>query len=571
MTDLLKSVLFVDYDSLHLALHARDPQFARRLAARPGALLDAIEAGALVGSGSLGNVRRRVLMRRCYADPRLIGRGRDAFVMQGFQIVDCPTLSGRERNSAEVQITLDTIDALGHPTAFDEFILLAAESDFSPLIYRLKAHNRAATIFAPGQTASGYRAIADGIIEEQALVTLLQGLDIPDAGEAEDEETPKALPAREDLAALARRVHAATNVPLFPPKVYAELFRALKDEIAENGYHFLSTAENVAARLIASGRRAPRRQIAFVVKGLALKGHVFSDGDTPEKLADVFREQVLYLARQAGIAIDPRVERQIGAWIAGGVSSAEPSEPKQAEAAHVVAPSEPDIPEDATPAAAEEPSVEPSLAEPSPVESPIAEAADILAGPLEAETVAEPAPSIPAPPESAADDLAELPAAADSDVSPPVEVVAVEVAEAVSDEVVIAEAEAVAVTVTDVEAVAVPAPAPETEEELRALADATDDGDEVTATDDVTAADEVPTARVVPAVRPPVARPAPPKPVPAAEAELDPFELSLLAAITEEIKPARAGAEGAKPGETLESDLDLDFKRILASLSENRK
>ncbi|MBN9431576.1 MAG: NYN domain-containing protein [Bosea sp.] len=540
MTEILKSVLFIDYDSLHLALHARDPQLARRLAARPGALLDAIEAGALVGSGSLGNQRRRVLMRRCYADPRLIGRGRDAFVMQGFQIVDCPTLAGRERNSAEVQITLDTIDALGHPTAFDEFILLAAESDFSPLIYRLKAHNRAATIFAPGQTASGYRAIADGIIEEQALVTLLQGLDIPDAGEAEDEEAPKALPAREDLAALARRVHAATNVPLFPPKVYAELFRALKDEIAENGYHFLSTAENVAARLIASGRRASRRQIAFVVKGLALKGHVFSDGDTPEKLADVFREQVVYLARQAGIAIDPRVERQIGAWIAGGVSGAEPAPSKTAEAApEVVRP-------------------ESVVADDAPAE-PVAEAAEIIAGPLEAETVAEPAPSIPAAPESAAEAPAEPVLAAETDVVPPAEVAEVVAVEAVAVDTA-ETVEAVAVTVAAV----APEPVPETEEELRALADA-EDGDETAD------ADETPPARVAPAVRPPVARPAPPKPVPATEAELDPFELSLLAAITEEIKPARAGAEAPKAAEDSDSDLDLDFKRILASLSENRK
>jgi len=545
MTEILKSVLFVDYDSLHLALHARDPQLARRLAARPGALLDAIEAGALVGSGSLGNQRRRVLMRRCYADPRLIGRGRDAFVMQGFQIVDCPTLAGRERNSAEVQITLDTIDALGHPTSFDEFILLAAESDFSPLIYRLKAHNRAATIFAPGQTASGYRAIADGIIEEQALVTLLQGLDLPEAGEAEDEEAPKALPAREDLAALARRVHAATNVPLFPPKVYAELFRALKDEIAENGYHFLSTAENVAARLIASGRRASRRQIAFVVKGLALKGHVFSDGDTPEKLADVFREQVVYLARQAGIAIDPRVERQIGAWIAGGVSGAEPAPSKPAEAASEVVPAEPATAD----AAAEE---------------PVAEAAEIIAGPLEAETVAEPAPPIPPAPESAAEAPAE-PARAEAAVVPPVEVVEVVAADAVvveAAETVEAEVEAVDVTVAAV--APAPEPVPETEEELRALADA-DDGDEAVDTD------TVPPARVAPAVRPPVARPAPPKPAPAAEAELDPFELSLLAAITEEIKPVRAGGDATKPAESADSDLDLDFKRILASLSENRK
>src|SRR5690606_29331200 len=116
---------------------------------------------------------------------------------------------------------------------------------------------------------------------------------------------------------LARRIHHATNVPLFPPKVYGDLFRTLASEIAENGYHFQSTAENVASRLLASGRNATRRQIAFVVKGLALKGHVFSVNDTPERLAEVFKEQVLYLVRSSGLDVDDEVESQVRNWIVG--------------------------------------------------------------------------------------------------------------------------------------------------------------------------------------------------------------------------------------------------------------
>ena len=40
----------------------------------------------------------------------------------------------------------------------------------------------------------------------------------------------------------------------------------------------------------------------FVVKGLALKGHVFSTTDTPERLAEVFREQVIYLIGNAELS-----------------------------------------------------------------------------------------------------------------------------------------------------------------------------------------------------------------------------------------------------------------------------
>ena len=510
MTDTLKSVLFVDYDSLHLALRARDPALGRRFAARPGLLLEAIEAGTLVSSDQLGKARRRILMRRCYADPRTLGKARDSFVAQGFQIVDCPTLPGRERNSAEVQITLDTIDALGHSTAFDEFILLGAETDFTPLVYRLRAHNRAATIFATTATAGGYRAIADGILEERALVALLGTVE--DSGEDEDDEAAKPVAEREDLAGLARRIHNAAAVPLFAPKVYAELFAALTAEIAENGYHFQNTAENVAGRLIAAGRKASRRQVAFVVKGLALKGHVLSESDTPEKLAAVFREQVLYLARHAGIAIDPRVERQVNAWIAGGTSPGDGAEP----------------------------GVPAELASPAPesaveaVEAPAGEAGlgladEALAGPLDADEPAaaadEPAPVIEEPVPDATE-----PALASEEPAPAVEVVAADLTSA--PDAVVEVAPQVVVSKDD----------------LVALADQADgeeeDGDEALA--EAVPAEPV---RAAPAVRPPVPRlPGQRNGTRPAEVPLDPFESSLLAAIAEAVQavdPARV--DGAPP------------------------
>ncbi|MBZ9937448.1 NYN domain-containing protein [Mesorhizobium sp. BR1-1-16] len=520
MTDMLKTVLFIDYDSLHLALHARDPALARRFAARPGALLEAIEAGTLIDSAQLGQAKRRVLMRRCYADPRSLGKARDSFVSQGFQIVDCPTLPGRERNSAEVQITLDTLDALGHTTAFDEFILLGADTDFTPLIYRLRAHNRAATIFATAATAGSYRAIADGILEERVLTALLaslEGADVADEDE-EDEVAVRQAAGREDLAALARRIHNATNVPLFPPKVYAELFNALTAEIAENGYHFLDTAENVAGRLIAGGRKASRRQIAFVVKGLALKGHVFSDTDTPQRLADVFREQVIYLARHAGIEIDPRVERQVHGWIAGGSLAAEP--PVAIEPA-TESPAVPHEAEAEAEADAEVPAAVVAVS-PDPVVATLAAEAVVMAGPIEAE-VAE-----------ASVREEEAVAATETEDAPEPELLP----EPVPDVIALPAPE----SAEDVE--------PESEAELIALADAADeDGDDAEDNTAPEIAIEPAPVRAAPAVRPPVPRgPGQRGASRPAEAPLDPFESSLLAAIAEAVQAVEPGrAEAAPP------------------------
>lgn len=328
MTAPIKSVLFVDYDSLYLSLRARDPGMARRFALRPGVWLEAIEAGLLLEPRGEEAARRRILMRRCYADPKLLGKARAAFTGQGFQIVDCPPLPGRERNSAEIHMVLDTIDALAHQTGFEEFILLSADSDLTPVIFRLRSYNRATSIYTTLTTSAGYRAIADGAIDEQALIALLAptaDAETPETTDDAEEEKAQGRPnggERDGLAGIARRIHQATNVPLFSPRVYDELFRALTREVAENGYHFQTTAENVASRLSANGRNASRRQIAFVVKGLALKGHVFSTNDSPEKLADAFKEQVLYLARNAGIEIDEGMESLIGTWIVGRETTA---------------------------------------------------------------------------------------------------------------------------------------------------------------------------------------------------------------------------------------------------------
>ena len=122
---------------------------------------------------------------------------------------------------------------------------------------------------------------------------------------------------RNDIEALARKVHAATNVPMFSPRTFADLFRVLAQEIGEHGYHFQNTAENVTDKLVAAGRNANRRQVLFVVKGLALKGHVFSTTDTPERLAEAFREQVLYLIGSSGLELDERETAMLPNWIIG--------------------------------------------------------------------------------------------------------------------------------------------------------------------------------------------------------------------------------------------------------------
>jgi len=327
MAETIKSALFVDYDSFHRSQDDENGDVAERLAQTSVAWVAAIESGRLLVPAPENNARRRVLIRRCYADPGLLGLHRSALIASGFEVIDCPQQPGRKRNAADLHMVIDTLDALDHPAGYDEFILLSADADFTPVLLRLRAHNRSTAIYGDEAVSAAYKAIADGMVDAGRFATLLAGESLEEKPEAaapeasaeagEARATPVAPPDRADIEALARKIHAATNVPLFSPRTFADLFRILAQEIGENGYHFQNTAENVTDKLVAAGRNVNRRQVLFVVKGLALKGHVFSTTDTPERLAEVFREQVLYLVGNSGTELDEREREMLPAWILG--------------------------------------------------------------------------------------------------------------------------------------------------------------------------------------------------------------------------------------------------------------
>jgi len=372
MAQIVKSVLFFDLDSLKRSLGAHGPDIADVFASKVREWLAGIEDGTLLTPRLNDQVRRKILMKRCYADPKTLGADRDVLTANGVQVVDCPATQGHSRSSADLHMVLDTGDAIDHQTGFNEFILLTAESDLTPILFRLRAHDRSAIIYANPSTEAGYKSLADGVLDERALVGLLTtgkatGAKIalaftndeapaerPRKAEREAPpaekpaaEKPDASPAsvlnvpssKEELSALVRRLHQATRVPLFSPRTFSELFRLLAEEVAENGYRFQATAENVAAKLIATGRKVTRRQVGFVVKGLALKGHTFSSEDKPQDLAAEFRDQVLYLCKAANVTLTEREMTLLTAWVAGGASAAAAAtpaaEPVQARAGMV--------------------------------------------------------------------------------------------------------------------------------------------------------------------------------------------------------------------------------------------
>lgn len=319
MADATKSALFVDYESINRSLTGDAANASdARLAERAEAWLAALERGQLVQPAGR---TRRLVIKRAYAGPSVGAKPREALAAAGFDVIDVGAQDS-SRNSADLHMAMDIIDTLAQPDGCNEFILLTASAELEPLLNRLRANRRTSTIYVDASTADTERNRADATLDGTDLAIFLAAED-PASGD----ERKTGATDRSEIEAFARRIHAATNIPLFSPKTYSELFQHLTEEIAENGYHFQETAQNVAQRMTAAGRTVNRRQIVFIVKGLALKGHVFSTTDTPQRLAEVFREQARYLISNAGLGLNDHEDRMLTAWI---MSRSRPAAPAQA-------------------------------------------------------------------------------------------------------------------------------------------------------------------------------------------------------------------------------------------------
>ena len=166
----LRCALFVDFDNVYIGLQRLDPGAAEAFASSPAHWLTALETG----SDADGEFSRRFLVRACYLNPSAFSQFRPNFTRAGFSVVDCPSLTQQGKSSADINLVLDAVDALSAQTRYDEFVILSADADFTPLALRCRAADRRVTIITAGPAASAYRAVADTVITADELAELVK-------------------------------------------------------------------------------------------------------------------------------------------------------------------------------------------------------------------------------------------------------------------------------------------------------------------------------------------------------------------------------------------------------------
>lgn len=349
----MKSALFVDFDNVYTQLRAVNPVAAERFARHPVDWLRWLTEDLEIPSGHDPAARRRVLVRRCYLNPNWYRDYRSAFLRAGFEIVDCPPVTSQGKTSTDIHMVLDSIELLQHETRYDEFIVLSADADFTPVLRKLRRHDRRTTVLAVGFPSAAYQASADLMIDERQFMALALGLgDKPATDEAPGLPAPApskptvrrsepppsqaatapatepaaSLPATDPWAGheavlpLAREVSQLTGAPLLAPPVVAAVLDALCADLARHSYEPTETARRVCAACQAQkpAVEVALRDVVFLLRGMQLNGHVFGRGmDDVPTLSQRLLNQMLFLCQREQLPLGPDELQAMRQWLVG--------------------------------------------------------------------------------------------------------------------------------------------------------------------------------------------------------------------------------------------------------------
>ncbi len=223
------TALFIDFDNIYISLLSKDKFAATHFATNPLAWTAALLEGGLstsaIDMGGMPPARRRVIAR-VYGNPVLKNKDRASFAYvrnhfmhAGYEVIDCPPLTNQLKNGSDIRMVLDMRDLLDHEPKIDEFVIMSGDSDFVPILLRLRAHDRRTMIYGSLQTAKSYTSLADEIITEDALTSFLHksaGRPAPRAPAPSNNPTPvdPLIAARREIIAEVTKIVEASDKPV---------------------------------------------------------------------------------------------------------------------------------------------------------------------------------------------------------------------------------------------------------------------------------------------------------------------------------------------------------------------
>jgi NYN domain-containing protein len=198
------SAIFVDFDNIYGCLYRQFPSAAKSFANEPAFWLDALRN---MRGNEQEETSHNFVVRRCYMNPAGLIQGdnepfsrfRQHFVRDGWEVIDTPPLTSRGKTSADIQIVMDIMDAIAHFEHVGEYVIMAADADYTPIVIRLRKHMKKTVVYAATNTAVAYRAACDSIIDEKQFIELFHDTEVPVAGAPVQADSGRSMIAQAEI------------------------------------------------------------------------------------------------------------------------------------------------------------------------------------------------------------------------------------------------------------------------------------------------------------------------------------------------------------------------------------
>jgi uncharacterized protein (TIGR00288 family) len=184
--------LFLDYENL--AIGARDHLGGMTFELRP-------VADALAERG-------RVVVRRAYADWSYFDEDRRMLTRSHVELIDIPQRMGASRkNAADIKMVVDALEVAFERDYISTFVLCTGDSDFTPLVHKLRELNKRVIGVGVEKTTS---AMLPPACDEFLYYDRLEGVEIPPARTRRSRPTG---PAETEPLPVVQEPQPATDAP----------------------------------------------------------------------------------------------------------------------------------------------------------------------------------------------------------------------------------------------------------------------------------------------------------------------------------------------------------------------
>jgi uncharacterized protein (TIGR00288 family) len=258
--------VFVDFENLALGFErdGNGPAPAGRRRRKPAANAGMLDVNAilerLVEKG-------KVIVKRAYADWGRFEKYREVMHDAGIQMMEIPERGKTGKNHADIQLVVDALDLCYAKEHVDTFVIVSGDSDFTPLVSKLKENGK--SVIGLGMKDSTSDLLANSCDE------FIYYEDLGNAGSAAPKVSTSAIPKakRPAMQLLIETIQGLQreNKDVMYSSLVKDTMKRKNPAFAESsyGYRTFSALLEEAEKLGLIGLKTDPRSGTYVVTGFA--------------------------------------------------------------------------------------------------------------------------------------------------------------------------------------------------------------------------------------------------------------------------------------------------------------